>query len=225
MKSTKDNKASLLIFAKAPLPGQVKTRLSGKFGYHGAVSFYQSLLLSSLECFSKVRHCRLKLYCAPNCKHGLFRHLFRQYRLTLHRQIGKDLGQRMFKAARDTLKKDSMAILVGTDCPELSVSDIKLTIEYLAAGYDAVIAPSVDGGYVLLGIRKAEWQLFAGIPWGGNQVFQKTKSRIRTLGWECMELPLHRDIDIPLDLFLSRQLLRKEKTKQLTFELDSAAVN
>jgi hypothetical protein len=65
---------------------------------------------------------------------------------------------------------------------------------------DAVLGPAVDGGYVLLGLRRAESALFTDMPWGGDRVAEITRERMAALGWRWRELPALRDVDRPEDL-------------------------
>lgn len=120
--------------------------------------------------------------------------------MELHNQPNGDLGRRMAFAFSKTLKRASSAILIGTDCPSLTQADLKEAAEILAQGFDAVIGPAEDGGYVLLGLRHYVPDLFSGISWGTNRVMEKTRLRLRRLKWRWHELPERWDVDRPEDL-------------------------
>ena len=95
--------ARLLIFAKAPVPGRVKTRLARQLGTRGAAALYQKLLRQTLRIAREARLCPIELWCAPDARHGFFVTCRREYGVRLRRQCGGALGQRMNHALNQTL--------------------------------------------------------------------------------------------------------------------------
>ena len=136
----------LIIFAKAPVPGQVKTRLIPALGPEGACALYQKLLRHTLEQTSDWPGERL-LYCAPDTQDALLQALALEHRLTLRAQQGDDLGERM---ARALAEHPDGALLIGTDCPLLDCAHLTAAQQALIE-HDVAIIPSDDGGYVLIG--------------------------------------------------------------------------
>ncbi len=126
--------------------------------------------------------------------------------LPLRRQQGADLGLRMHHAINHALCRSNRVVLIGTDCPDWHPHDLAEAFELLN-NHDAVVAPALDGGYVLVGCRRNTVALFSDIPWGTNQVFAITKNRLQSLGWRWHELPAHPDIDCEPDLVLVPELL------------------
>lgn len=190
----------LLIFAKAPLPGQAKTRLIPALGAEGAASLQQYLLESTLtmtegwQCGSK------QLWCTPDTGHPVFTHYAERHRLSLHRQQGHDLGARMANAFTRALIEYPWAMVIGTDCPDLSSDDLHQAAELLHLGADAVLGPAADGGYYLLGLRRFEPLLFTDMEWGGDSVLAETRRRLEHLGMNTRLLKTKHDLDRPEDL-------------------------
>lgn len=189
----------ILIFAKAPEPGRVKTRLIPVLGPEGAVGLHTQLLTGVVGRLASAAVARLELWCAPDPGFDLFRDLASAYGLALHRQEGRDLGERMLHAAGDALSRCRSLVLVGADCPLLDGRYVARALDALA-DRDAVIGPAQDGGYVLLGLNRAAPELFRDMPWGEDRVTALTRGRMGALGWAWKELPTLWDVDSPGDL-------------------------
>lgn len=112
---------------------------------------------------------------------------------------GDDLGARMLHAF-SVLCADGPALLVGTDCPALTVSKLRRAAEVLREGKDAVFLPAEDGGYILIGLRKPDPALFENMPWGTERVMAETRRRLIRLGWRWAEPEMLWDVDRPDDL-------------------------
>jgi len=192
--------ARLLIFAKAPIPGWVKTRLAGKLGPVGAAKLYQRLLRRTLRLASRASLCPVQLWCAPDTRHGFFQRCRRDYGIVLRRQQGADLGQRMRHALNVVLHQAPYAVLIGGDCPSLGEMELHTALMALATGRDAVLGPAADGGYVLIGLRRPNGALFRQIAWGSSAVLAATRRRLQRAGLDWVELPPGWDVDRPADL-------------------------
>ncbi len=192
--------ARILVFAKAPVPGRVKTRLIPELGASAAATLYERLLESTLRRVADSGLAPVDCWCAPHSAHPLFQHFSNQYEVSLKIQAGADLGDRMGFAAESTLLQSSPIILIGGDCPVLSEQHIRLALEWLDSGCDAVLGPAEDGGYVLLGLNLWSARLFQEIGWGGADVLQVTRRRLESLEWRWRELETLWDVDRPSDL-------------------------
>ncbi len=192
--------ARLLIFAKTPMPGQVKTRLATRLGPVGAAKLYRRLLRRTLHIASGSSLCPVQLWCAPDTRHGFFQRCRRNYGIGLRRQQGADLGQRMHHALNTVLRQAPYAVLIGGDCPSLGEAELQAALMALAAGRDAVLGPAADGGYVLIGLRRSDGTLFRRIAWGNSAVLAATRRRLRRAGLDWVELPPGWDVDRPADL-------------------------
>lgn len=192
--------ARLLIFAKAPVPGRVKTRLAGRLGTRGAARVYQQLLARTLKAAQAARLCPVELWCAPDARHGFFSHCRRAYGVRLRRQGAGDLGRRMKRALDQALREGRQAVLVGGDCASVGAAELRAAFERLASGYDAVLGPARDGGYVLVGLSRPCPPMFRAIPWSAPTVMATTRRRLRQAGIAWFELPVGWDVDTPADL-------------------------
>ena len=192
--------ARLLILAKAPIPGQVKTRLAGRLGTRGAAMLYQQLLSRTLRIAHAARLCPIELWCAPDARHGFFGACRREYGARLRRQCAGDLGRRMNHALNRTLAVGHPAVLIGGDCASLGEAELRTAFGLLAAGHEAVLGPATDGGYVLIGLSRPCPALFRSIAWSTPTVLAATRRRLRRAGMNWAELPPGWDVDTPADL-------------------------
>jgi rSAM/selenodomain-associated transferase 1 len=190
----------LMVFAKAPIPGQVKTRLIPIIGEEAAAALHEKLVSHCLTVALKASVGPVELWCSPSSRHPFFIHCMKEFRVELHTQPKGDLGRRMAFAFGKTLKKSLSALLIGTDSPSINPDDLKEAVATLALGLDAVITPAEDGGYVLIGLRQEAPDLFSGISWGTNTVMEETRLRLRRLKWRWRELPQVWDVDRPEDI-------------------------
>ncbi len=192
--------ARLLIFAKAPIPGHAKTRLIPTLGAQGAADLHAKLLLHTLNTATTNPLCPVELWYASTPDHPLFCQIRDRYKITFKQQQGNDLGDRMGHAVATTLHDASQVIIIGSDCPTLSSDTLREALTQLESGDDAVLAPASDGGYVLIGLKRYDPQLFAGVQWGTEKVLDQTRQRLTELGWQWHETQTYGDIDRPEDL-------------------------
>ncbi|MEA2118665.1 TIGR04282 family arsenosugar biosynthesis glycosyltransferase [Halovibrio sp. HP20-50] len=184
------------LLAKAPLPGQAKTRLAPLLGSEGAANAHAEL----------VRHCvanackalpaeNITLWTALDHAHPLFIELREAFGLTLTPQPNGDLGARIRYALNST---PGPAMLMGSDCPSISAELITTCARQLAS-HDVVILPAEDGGYGLIGTQQDYPKLFEAIPWGSERVLSETQQRIEALGLTAAYPATIWDIDRPED--------------------------
>jgi rSAM/selenodomain-associated transferase 1 len=190
----------ILIFCKAPVPGQVKTRLSPYLTSVQAAQIHIELSLKTIRLATKSPLCAVQLYCAPTIEHPFFVATASDYPLLLCQQQGHNLGERMHHAFVAALSTYRHALLMGCDCPSLTATDLQVACTALREGHDVVLAPAEDGGYVLIGLNQAQPALFKDIDWGTASVFAQTQQRIRQQHLNCHLLPEQWDVDLPEDL-------------------------
>ncbi len=186
----------VLVFTKAPIIGQVKTRLMPHFNALEATQIHTELVTHTLEKFSVFP---LQLWCSPDTTHPFFLACQQQYKITLHQQIDGDLGEKMGMALAQTLQHHSCAVLVGTDSPVLQPSHIQRAFEQLHQGMDVVVTPTEDGGFCMIGLSKYHPHLFTKINWGSAHVFEQLKRNLAQLAWYFSIQETLWDIDHPED--------------------------
>ncbi len=194
-----DPRRQLLVFARVPIPGSVKTRLIPKLGEAGATRVYRRLLYNTLENCTRIQGVRRELWLDRDTSDPELSELAARLDLSLHLQHGPDLGARMQHAFADVFHRARSAVLIGSDCPECDRDYIEAAFQALQC-HDAVLGPAADGGYVLIGLKRVDASLFTGIPWGTADVLETTRKRLRRLHWTWLELDVKRDVDEPRDL-------------------------
>ena len=195
---TRDPGVQVAVFAKAPIQGLAKTRLTPALGPAGAARLQRRLTLRSLTTARAADIGPISLWCAPDAGHRFFRALRRVCRLPCHDQRGRDLGARMEACFRQLLT-NGPALLMGTDCPALTPSHLRAAAAALGR-VDAFFYPATDGGYVLVGLRRFGPPLFDGIQWGKAFVMRETRRRLTASGWFWAEGETLQDIDEVADL-------------------------
>lgn len=187
----------ILIFAKAPVAGSVKTRLIPRLGAAGAADFAGEMLRKTFEEALAVAGAKVELCAAPRADHPAWRGVIPQGVETSDQGEG-DLGARLSRRAEKAIAAGEHAILIGGDCPSLGRERLTVAIAALDA-VDAFIHPALDGGYALLGLRRFSPELFEGIAWSTEQVFGQTLQRIDQLRYSYEIGETLRDVDEPAD--------------------------
>jgi rSAM/selenodomain-associated transferase 1 len=196
---------ALVIFAKAPIPGQVKTRLCPPLTHDEAATLHGSFVLDTLE-RTKVAVTRLKLpfdrylACTPSSTLVFFKIMEERQSVKLIEQEGEDLGTRMHRAFETLFKRGYHHVLiVGTDVPSLPLGYYQRAFELLEK-HDIVLGPALDGGYYLIGLNHPVPTLFENMPWSTHRVLPLTREKANSLGLTIALLPEWRDIDRIEDL-------------------------
>jgi hypothetical protein len=190
-----------IIFAKEPVPGQVKTRLTPPLSPEMACRLYQCFLEDIIEETARVPGMEPALAYTPAGAQGFFQGLAPPG-LRLVAQEGQNLGERQARAFAWGFAWGFEAVLVrGSDTPDLP-GDIMLEArEKLRAGpAQVVLGPSPDGGYYLIGLKTLYPRLFEGLCWSSESVLADTLSRCQELNLQVHLLPTWRDIDTYADL-------------------------
>jgi hypothetical protein len=187
------------VFAKALVPGQVKTRLIPILGAEGAMELHCRLVRHTLATAALARVGPLEVWTTA-WEDAFIQSCKRVLGVDVRLQPDGDLGARMVAAAEDGLRRAAGVIIVGTDCPTMSLDDLRAARDALGAGDDVVLGPAEDGGYWLIGLARCDPALFTGIAWSSPAVLDATRERLETLGWRWSELPTRWDVDRPEDL-------------------------
>lgn len=190
--------AALMVFAKAPTPGAVKTRLAPRLGPAGAARLHAAFVRDVVERHTAVDRA-LVVWRAGDLADPFWTTLG----AALAEQEGPDLGARMAHAFARTLGPADRALVLGTDSPTLPPGLVDAALADLR-DVDAVIGPACDGGYWGLGLRAPQPALFEGVPWGTDAVLRATLDRLAAAGLRTRVLPFWYDVDRPEDLDLLR---------------------
>jgi rSAM/selenodomain-associated transferase 1 len=189
----------IIIFAKAPVPGQVKTRLIPALGEIGAARLAHRMLLDTVTAAVAANLSLPELCTDPHPLDESWQGFLPPQPLRMTAQGEGDLGERLARAAKRMIALGERVLLIGTDCPELDASRLRVAASALETR-DGVIHPALDGGYALLGLRRFDPSLFNSITWSTPTVATETIARIRALGWSLHIGETLRDIDQPEDL-------------------------
>ena len=190
----------IIIFAKYPEPGKVKTRLAKALGEKRSVELYKNFIRLAVSSAKKTKQ-DVRIYFLPANKLRAFKKLLGE-KLVFRGQSGNGLGERMYNALSDSFADGySKAALIGTDIPEIDSCLLNRGFKELGK-HDAVIGPANDGGYYLIGFNKVSLikEIFKNIPWSTAEVFRKTLEIFKKNKISSGILPAKTDIDTIKDL-------------------------
>jgi uncharacterized protein len=194
---------TVIVFAKAPVPGLAKTRLVPALGALGAAALAERMLRHALTQAVAAGLGPVELCTTPDADHPLLPAAAAACRASLAAQGPGDLGERMHRALARHLATNAQeprrALLIGTDAPALDAAMLRQAALALA-DHDAVFVPALDGGYALVGLRRADERCFAGMTWSHARVMADTRQRLRDAGLRWAELAPVADVDEPADL-------------------------
>ena len=188
---------SIVILAKAPIPGFAKTRLIPAIGAHAAAVLQERLTERTVATALAAGIGPVTLCCDPDATHDTFLKMVTRMKITLRPQPPGDLSTRMLAAVATST---GPVLVIGTDCPALTEAHLRSAAMALRDGNDVVLIPAERGGYVLLGMRKAQPTLFSNIGWGGSSVLADTRARIVEQRLMLIERPPLWDVDTEIDL-------------------------
>lgn len=191
--------AAVIVFAKAPIAGWAKTRLAPALGPEGAASLAARMLQHTLVQAVEAGVGPVELCGAPDGGHPALVSAAAACGAARTAQGSGDLGLRMHRALARTLMQHGRALVIGTDAPALDAAMLREAATRLL-DHDAVYVPALDGGYALVGLRRADARLFTGLTWSTATVMEETRHRLRAAGLRWAELPPVADIDEPPDL-------------------------
>lgn len=186
---------SLIIFIKNPVLGTVKTRLAESIGEAKALRVYQHLLDKTQQVTTPVNAHKLLFY----SDHIDSNDQWPNKVFEKHTQQGHNLGDKMYHALKDALKKSTKVVIVGSDCNELTTAMIEKAFLELD-NHDVVLGPAKDGGYYLLGLKQVVPGIFSNVEWSTNKVLRQTIERLDKLSKNYFLLEELNDIDTLQDL-------------------------
>lgn len=193
---------SIAIMSKVPLPGYTKTRLMPALTPEECAEFHRCCLNDIVKTAAALGWPVYLFYASPleeppndwqnNQLWGIAEELYPD--IIMRKQLGQDLGERMYQASLEVLGRHEAVLLLGSDLPYLPARILNEAQEKLN-NCEVVLGPAEDGGYYLLGMKQAYPFLYENIPWGGSEVLTETMDRININGLSFSLLPAERDID------------------------------
>ena len=215
---------TLIIFTRYPTPGKVKTRLIPAVGAIGAAQLHRQMTVQVID-RSHTLQSDLPVTIAVHFDGTDYRQMsdWLGADLVYQPQGDGDVGERMARSFAAVCQPNSLVVLVGTDCPELTTEILAKAFELLQSGRDLVLGSAVDGGYYLIGMRDYHAELFVDIDWSTDRVLSQTIAIANRLNLSIGYLPTLTDIDRPEDLFILAQNLAKSKISIVIPALNEAA--
>lgn len=190
----------LVVVAKEPVAGNVKTRMAPPLSLEEAASLYRCFLRDRIREMSGLAGHDVALAYAPEGGKETLGAMA-EAKLDLFVQEGADLGERLHRIFASKLAAGYGAVsIVDSDTPDLPSSVVTESFRLLDGGADLVLGPSDDGGYYLVGLKSPCRALFAGIPWSTAEVLSRTLERAERSGLTTALLPPWRDLDTFADL-------------------------
>ncbi len=189
----------IVILAKAPQPGRVKTRLIPALGAHRAARLAHHMLQHTLQQALQAQIGPVELCADPALTEHAWSAVVLPAAIAVSEQGQGDLGRRLAQAVRQHTQAGASVLLIGTDCPDLDAMTLQRSAQSLKE-HDAVMIPAFDGGYVLLGLHEYHPSLFEDMAWSTPHVAHETQARLHALDLSLAILPKLHDIDESADL-------------------------
>jgi uncharacterized protein len=210
--SNQHREGIVLVFARAPVRGRIKTRLAPEVGDDRITVLYKCFVLDILNMLRGTGHQVWICYDPPEA--GPVMRSWLGDHFGYQPQRGKDLGEKMADAFAAAFASGiTKALVVGTDIPDLPAAVIDQGFKSLTE-HEAVIGPAIDGGYYLIGFRADSFRpaIFENIPWSTPAVCSSTLDRLAASRSRVYLLPPWRDIDHYSDLCALADLLARGET-------------
>jgi hypothetical protein len=222
-------KRAIIIMAKAPLAGTVKTRLQ-PFLSAGQCAQLAACFLRDTISKAKTLKIQLIIAYSPAGEIDYFRR-FEDEKTSFVEQKGSNLGEKMFSAFEFAFAQntDAAAVMIGTDSPTFPADFIEQAFEFLETDSEAVLGKTEDGGFYLIGLRKLDARIFAAVRWSTPKTFAQVRENFSNLNWRWREAPGWYDVDEAKDLeqlkneFLNNKNARKRAPQ--TFEWITKNIN
>lgn len=193
-------KRAVIIMAKAPLAGTVKTRLQPFLSAGQCAALAACLLSDTINKAKSSENQNLIIAYSPAGEKKYF-NKFAHQKTSFIEQKGNNLGEKMFSAFEFAFAQNTdAAVMIGTDSPTFPVDFIEQAFEFLETNSDAVLGKTEDGGFYLIGLRRLDKRIFEAVEWSSTKTFAQVRENIMNLGWHLREVPAWYDVDEPQDL-------------------------
>lgn len=195
----------IAVFCRPLIAGQVKTRLIPAYGVDGSADIYRQLVERTLHTVAATG-ATASLWVAGDTDHASVADWSARFALPIYAQCDGDLGERMAQSLITLAQSHDKVLLVGTDCPALSVDTLQAGSAALSATCHWVFTPAEDGGYVLVGSNAASGEPFADVAWSTARVMTQTRHALRQSGLQWAETETLWDVDEAADVARAERL-------------------
>ncbi len=204
-------KRAIIIMAKAPVPGAVKTRLEPFLSPAECAELAAAFLRDAFAKAKTVCENTILAY-SPAAQRAVLESVLQTETIYVE-QTGADLGERMSNAFEFAFASGSDAVvMIGTDSPTVPADFIRRAFEFLENESDIVLGETADGGFYLIGLRKNYPELFENVAWSSARVFKQTTANAERLKLRAAQIPVLYDVDVPDDLArLRKEMLIDDK--------------
>jgi hypothetical protein len=215
-------KRSIIIMAKVPSAGKVKTRLEPHFSTEQCAALAEAFLQDAVGKAKKVCENVILAYSPPEEINALKKIL--PFQNVFIEQTGRDLGEKMFNAFKFAFEQNSESVvMIGTDSPTFPADFIEQAFAFLELETEVVLGGAEDGGFYLIGLRALREEIFENVGWSSPEVFEQVYRNIMNLNLHLRETPSWYDVDEPKDLeklreeFLHNENARRRAPKTFEF--------
>lgn len=209
-------KHSIIIMAKIPRAGNVKTRLQPFLSPEQCAEISEAFLADAM---GKTQNAADELIIAfsPPSERDYFTKFENKFRFV--EQKGANLGEKMLNAFQFAfLNNPDAVVMIGTDSPTFPPEFVRQAFVYLK-NTDAVLGKTEDGGFYLIGLRVLQKEIFENVEWSSAQTFEQTAQNIKNLGLKFSLLPVWYDVDFPEDLArLEKDLMENSTIAPISFK-------
>ena len=178
-------RAAVIVMAKSPAPGRVKTRLCPPCNANEASEIATAALVATLEAVAESRSAR-RVIALDGPVGPWLPHDFE-----VISQRGNGLAERLAAAFADV---GGPAVAVGMDAPQVTSKLLDDSLDLLWES-ESALGPTQDGGYWAIALRRANDEVFAGVPMSSPATYQEQRGKLRAMGLDCRDLPELRDVD------------------------------
>ena len=206
-------KRRLIIFAKEPTAGMVKTRLAGRLSPSRRVDLYKAFLMDTIELAKRVRCGEKIISYESRGQEPVYIKKIAIRNFKFFRQTGRNLGERMHNVFKSAAKNGRCkTVIIGSDSPTLPTRFIENAFSRLSKS-SVVLGPSRDGGYYLIGLKRPCPAIFRGIRWGSDTVMEDTVRRAKACGTKVSLMEKWYDVDSAEALAYLESDLKSKKIK------------
>jgi len=214
----KPKRRAIILFAKDPVCGRVKTRLASLLDAETTLKLYLHFLTAGLSLLESAQRADRFIAVAPPLTSEYFKSNPRLEAFAIFTQEGDDLGRRMRNAFVQCFEEGyERVVIVGADSPSLPVEYVQRALDSEEA---LTLGPAIDGGYYLIGMGPRQVEIFDNVHWGTGSVLADTGANARREGVEVELLPVWYDVDRPDDLrFLKTHMELTKDSKESAHSL------